>query len=146
VRGFVILSEVEGSDEMSKAHDYWVYMMSNKTRRTLYVGVTNNLLVRVAQHRRGEIPGFTKDYHCVVLVYHSHFREMRDAIAWEKQLKGMAAFEEKRAYRARQPTLERLGHRLVLKWLKRNNSGPSTPLRFAQDDTMRYARNWTASA
>ena len=48
---------------MSKPHDYWVYMMSNKTRSTLYIGVTNNLLVRVSQHRRGEILGFTKDYH-----------------------------------------------------------------------------------
>jgi putative endonuclease len=63
-------------------------MMSNKTRSTLYIGVTNDLLVRVAQHRRGDIAGFTKDYHCVVLVYHSHFRDIRDAIAWEKQLKG----------------------------------------------------------
>jgi putative endonuclease len=50
--------------------------------------VTSDLLVRVAQHRRGEIPGFTRDYHCVVLVYHSHFRDVRDAIAREKQLKG----------------------------------------------------------
>jgi len=73
---------------MSKPHDYWVYMMSNKTRSTLYIGVTNNLLVRVSQHRRGEILGFTKDYHCVVLVYHSHFREIHDALAREKQLKG----------------------------------------------------------
>jgi len=69
-------------------HDYWVYMMSNKTRSTLYIGVTNNVLVPVAQHRRGEIPGFTRDYHCTSLVYCSHFRDVRDAIAWEKQLKG----------------------------------------------------------
>ena len=73
---------------MSRRHDYWVYMMSNKKRSTLYIGVTNNLLVRVAQHRRGEIPGFTRDYHCRCLVYCSHFRDIRDAIAWEKQLKG----------------------------------------------------------
>jgi len=73
---------------LSRDHDYWVYMMSNKTRSTLYIGVTNDLLHRISQHRRGEIPGFTKDYHCVVLVYSSHFRDIRDAIAWEKQLKG----------------------------------------------------------
>jgi hypothetical protein len=35
-------------------------MMSNKTRSTLYIGVTNDLLVRVAQHRRGEIPALLK--------------------------------------------------------------------------------------
>lgn len=73
---------------MSRDHDYWVYMMSNKTRSTLYIGVTNDLLVRVAQHRRGEIAGFTRDYHCVFLVHCEHFRDIRDAIAREKQLKG----------------------------------------------------------
>lgn len=72
---------------MSRRHDYWVYMVSNKTRSTLYIGVTNDLIVRVSQHRRGEIPGFTQDYHCTYLVYCSHFRDIRDAIAWEKQLK-----------------------------------------------------------
>ena len=72
---------------MPKDHKYWVYMMSNKTRSTLYIGVTNDPLMRVAQHRRGEIPGFTRDYHCVVLVYHSFFSDIGQAIAWEKQLK-----------------------------------------------------------
>jgi putative endonuclease len=73
---------------LSSEHDYWVYMMSNKKRTVLYTGVTNDLLVRVAQHRSGEIPGFTRDYHCIALVYCSHFREIEQAIAWEKQLKG----------------------------------------------------------
>jgi putative endonuclease len=63
-------------------------MMSNKTCSTLYIGVTNNLLVRVSQHRRGEIPGFTRDYHCTSVVYCAHFRDIPDAIAREKQLKG----------------------------------------------------------
>jgi putative endonuclease len=63
-------------------------MMSNKKRTVLYTGVTGDLRVRVAQHRAGEIPGFTRDYHCTYLVYCSHFRNIRDAIAWEKQLKG----------------------------------------------------------
>jgi putative endonuclease len=73
---------------MARDHDYWVYIMSNKTRSTLYIGVTTDLLVRVAQHRRGEIAGFTRDYHCVYLVHCEHYRDIRDAIAREKQLKG----------------------------------------------------------
>jgi putative endonuclease len=63
-------------------------MMSNKKRTVLYTGVTNDLHLRVAQHRSGKIPGFTRDYHCIALVYCSHFREIEQAITWEKQLKG----------------------------------------------------------
>ena len=71
-----------------KEHSYWIYMMSNKTRSTLYTGVTNALRRRVAQHRRGEIPGFTQDYHCIFLVYSENFSHVDDAIRREKQLKG----------------------------------------------------------
>jgi putative endonuclease len=50
--------------------------------------VTSDLLVRVWQHRTGERPNtFSQRYHCVHLVYHEHYREVRDAIAREKQLK-----------------------------------------------------------
>lgn len=73
---------------MSRDHDYWVYMVSNKTRSTLYIGVTDSLERRVAEHRTGEVPGFTQQYHCKALVYFEHFRDIRDAIAREKQLKG----------------------------------------------------------
>jgi putative endonuclease len=69
-------------------------MMSNKTR-SAFIGVANNLLWRVSQHRRGEIPGFTRDYHCTGLVYCSHFRDIRGAIAWEKQLKGWRRSKKK---------------------------------------------------
>jgi putative endonuclease len=62
--------------------------MSNKTRSTLYIGITDNLERRVSQHRAGEIAGFTQQYHCTRLVYFEHFRDVRSAIAREKQLKG----------------------------------------------------------
>jgi len=62
-------------------------MMSNKTRSVLYIGVTNGLLKRVAQHLAGEVPGFTQQYHCTHLVYFEQYRNVRDAIAREKQLR-----------------------------------------------------------
>lgn len=83
-------------------------MVSNKTRSTLYIGVTNDLLRRIAQHRRGEIPGFTRDYHCTYLVYCSHFRDIRDAIAWEKQLKGWRRSKKNRLVERDNPLWEDL--------------------------------------
>jgi putative endonuclease len=75
---------------VSKAsNDYWVYIVSNNTRSTLYIGVTNDLLVRVWQHRNDERPtSFAQRYRCGHLVYCEHHRDIRDAIAREKQLKG----------------------------------------------------------
>ncbi len=54
---------------------------------TLYVGVTNDLVRRVHEHRTGAIPGFAKEYSCRKLVYFETFETATDAIAREKQLK-----------------------------------------------------------
>lgn len=73
----------------SPNNDYWVYIVSNNTRSTLYIGVTNELEGRVWAHRTGAKPGsFSERYHCGHLVYFEHYREVRDALAREKQLKG----------------------------------------------------------
>ncbi len=68
--------------------DYFIYMMTNKGRTTLYIGVTNSLLRRVFQHRHGDILGFSKRYNTNRLVHYEQFNNVRDAIAREKQLKG----------------------------------------------------------
>jgi putative endonuclease len=54
----------------------------------LYVGVTNNINRRLYQHRFGEVEGFTKHYRLNRLVWVEHFRNVNDAIACEKKLKG----------------------------------------------------------
>ena len=41
--------------------DYYVYILTNKPRGTLYVGITNNLVRRIYEHREGAVPGFTKN-------------------------------------------------------------------------------------
>ena len=66
---------------------YCVYIMANRGRTTLYIGVTNSLMRRVSRHRAGEIPGFSQRYNTNRLMYYEQFNDVRDAIAREKQLK-----------------------------------------------------------
>ena len=65
---------------------YYVYIMGNE-RPTLYIGVTNNLVRRVYDHKNGTIPDFTARYHLNKLLYYEEFKWIEDAIAREKQLK-----------------------------------------------------------
>ena len=53
----------------------------------LYIGVTNNLINRVYQHKNGFADGFTKKYHLHKLVYFEHTSDVYEAIAREKRLK-----------------------------------------------------------
>ncbi len=73
---------------MDGKDNYAVYIVSNNTRSTIYIGVTNDLRLRLQQHRAAEHDSFAVRYHCVHLVFYEVFREVRDAIAREKQLKG----------------------------------------------------------
>src|SRR5213595_2933837 len=66
---------------------YYVYIMASRSR-VLYAGVTNDLVRRVDEHKRGLTPGFTSKYHVTRLVYFEQFADIRDAIAREKQIKG----------------------------------------------------------
>ena len=67
---------------------YYVYLMSNATNSTLYIGVTNNLRRRVYEHKNELTEGFTKRYHIHKLVYFENTTDVRAAIEREKQLKG----------------------------------------------------------
>lgn len=53
---------------MTGPKKYWVYIVASRTG-TLYIGMTNNLYVRVLQHKSGEIEGFSSTYHCNRLVF-----------------------------------------------------------------------------
>ena len=66
---------------------YYVYLLASRSR-TLYTGITNNLTQRVLEHRLGVHEGFTKKYRIHRLVYFESFRDVRAAIAREKQIKG----------------------------------------------------------
>jgi putative endonuclease len=65
---------------------YYVYLLASLSR-VLYVGVTNDLRRRIAEHKRGAVPGFTREYRITTLVYFESTLDVRSAIAREKQLK-----------------------------------------------------------
>ena len=65
-----------------------VYIVTNKTKTVLYIGVTSDLKRRIEEHRQGLIDGFTKKYRCTSLIYYETVEESYSAIEREKQLKG----------------------------------------------------------
>ena len=68
--------------------NFFVYIITNKSRSTLYIGVTNNLERRLWEHRTKQVNGFSADYNLMYLLYHETYPDPQSAIAREKQLKG----------------------------------------------------------
>ncbi len=68
---------------------FYVYVVTNPNRSTLYVGVTNNLPARVEEHweDRGEPETFAGKYFCYNLIYYEIFQYVGEAIAREKEIK-----------------------------------------------------------
>ena len=66
---------------------YYVYILASKRNGTLYIGVTNNLLKRVDEHKNKLIDGFTKKYNVHNLVYYEQYNDISSAINREKQMK-----------------------------------------------------------
>jgi putative endonuclease len=72
---------------MSTERYYWVYILASGLGETLYIGVTNNLVRRVYEHRMGAVAGFTKTYGIRRLVYFEPHTDIEAAIRREKRLK-----------------------------------------------------------
>lgn len=65
-----------------------VYVLTNKNKTVLYIGVTSSLETRIYQHRNETFEGFSKKYKCKYLVYYEQYEDMENAIIREKKLKG----------------------------------------------------------
>jgi putative endonuclease len=52
---------------------YFVYILANRPKGVLYVGVTNDLARRIWEHKTKIVPGFTSKYGVVVLVYYEEY-------------------------------------------------------------------------
>lgn len=67
---------------------FYVYILTNKSNKVLYTGVTNNLERRLYEHKNNLIKGFTQKYNVNKLVYYETTSDVRNAIMREKQIKG----------------------------------------------------------
>ena len=65
----------------------WVYIMADRYRSTMYIGVTTNIAARTYQHREGRGSAFCKCYGLTRLVYADQTERIEDAIACEKAMK-----------------------------------------------------------
>jgi len=67
--------------------NYYLYIIASKKNGTLYIGVTNDLVKRIYEHKQNAVNGFTKKYNVHTLVYYKVHRDIEETIMKEKQMK-----------------------------------------------------------
>ncbi len=91
---------------------YYIYILSNYSNSTIYIGVTNNLVKRLYQHQNKLIDGFTSKYNINKLVYYEIYQNIDYAINREKQLKGWSRAKKNALIETLNPTWKDLGKEL----------------------------------
>lgn len=121
---------------------FYVYILFNYSR-TLYVGVTNDLIRRVEEHRSGKVPGFTAKYRIKQLAHYEIYPDAISAIEREKQIKGWTREKKILLIETGNPHWEDLSNHLKERWeapaandvrKPRGVEGHGEILRCAQDD------------
>ena len=87
--------------------------MTNKYNTVLYVGVTNDLVRRVYEHRNKLVKGFTAKYNIVKLVYYEIHEDIKEAIKREKQIKGWLRAKKEELIKTMNPSWKDLYEKIV---------------------------------
>lgn len=87
--------------------------MTNQTNKVLYVGVTNNLIRRIYEHKNKLGSSFTSKYNLIKLVYFEVYKTAFDAITREKQLKGGSRIKKNMLIEKTNPNYEDLYSKIV---------------------------------
>src|SRR5262249_5715250 len=77
----------ESRDPGFNAMSFWVYILASRRNGTLYVGMTDDLVRRVWEHRNGAVPGFTRKYAVKILVWYEQHETRETAFQRERQMK-----------------------------------------------------------
>lgn len=91
---------------------YYIYIMGNE-RPTLYIGVTNDLMRRVYEHKEGLVEGFTKKYGLKKLLYYEQGSEILPVIEREKCLKRWKREWKLELIKKFNPTLKDLYYEII---------------------------------
>jgi len=99
-------------------HLYYVYILTNPERTVLYIGVTNNLEQRLAEHyfNRGKLKTFAGKYYCYNLIYHEEFQYVRETIWREKELKGWSRRKKEDLIKTKNPNFTFLNAQVCIHW------------------------------
>lgn len=92
-----------------RKHLYFVYILTSHNGHAMYVGITNDLIRRVAEHKSDAAEGFTKRYKVHKLVYYEPFDDPRTAIEREKQIKKWSREKKNRLVEGANPEWEEIG-------------------------------------
>jgi putative endonuclease len=99
---------VSGSIILPMNKSYYVYILTNSQNTTIYIGVTNNLIRRIYQHKKEMLDGFTKKYKLKKLIYFEEYFTPKEAITREKQLKNWHRQWKINLIKSQNPKLEDL--------------------------------------
>ena len=72
---------------MTSTKYYFVYILTNQNNKVMYIGVTNNLIRRIHEHKNKLVDGFTKKYNVDKLVYFEYTTDVYAALEREKEIK-----------------------------------------------------------
>jgi len=89
----------------------YIYIITNKTKTVLYIGVTSNLPFRLQQHfdSKGNKKSFAGRYNCYILIYYEAFVSIKEAIRREKQLKRLSRKDKEALINSFNPNWNNLG-------------------------------------
>jgi len=93
-----------------KNHNYYVYILTNFTKKVLYTGVTNNLVRRLYEYRYVNKHSFCYKYRCYYLIYYDWFQNIDQAIEEEKRIKGWTRIKKMELIKTINPNMKFLNH------------------------------------